>query len=236
MRDILTMARKALQNKADPEARRGTQRFFKEEIRPYGVKSADVNAIARRVWAAVKKRPKADIFGLCDLFWESGFMEEGGIACELAYSMRKSYAEEDFAVFDRWLEAYVRNWAHCDMLCTRSVAAFIGIYPAFAPRVHAWAEAENRWKKRAAAVSFVPLARKGKYLEEVFSIADTLLPDTDDMVQKGYGWMLKAAGETHPEAVFAFLMERRETMPRTAFRYALEKLPPAMRAQAMGRK
>ena len=233
MRDVLRLARALLQEHADPAVRESTQRFFKEGVRAYGVRGPDVKKVARQIWAAVKKRPGAEIVGLCDALWESGYMEEGGIACELSCFLRKSYAEADIAVFERWLDAFVQNWAHCDQLCTRSVAAFLGIYPDCAPRVTAWAHSENRWKKRAAAVSFVPLARKGMHMDAVFAVAGILLRDPDDMIQKGYGWMLKAAGEARPEEVFAFCMERRDAMPRTAFRYALEKLPPAMRSEAM---
>lgn len=64
-------------------------------------------------------------------------------------------------------------------------------------------------------------------------IADELLADDDNMVQKGYGWLLKAASEAHPDDVFNFLMARKTAMPRTAFRYALEKLPKDKRELAM---
>ena len=96
-----------------------------------------------------------------------------------------------------------------------------------------WAESSNRWKKRAAAVTLIIPARKGLFLNDIFEISETLLLDTDDMVQKGYGWMLKAASEAHPKEVFDYLMKRKETMPRTSFRYALEKMPENWRKKAM---
>jgi len=40
-------------------------------------------------------------------------------------------------------------------------------------------------------------ARKGMFLKEVFEISDILLMDRDDMVQKGYGWLLKEASKKH---------------------------------------
>ena len=57
--------------------------------------------------------------------------------------------------------------------------------------------------------------------------------DRDDMVQKGYGWMLKAASQAHQEEVFSYVMQHKAVMPRTALRYAIEKMPPLLRAQAM---
>jgi 3-methyladenine DNA glycosylase AlkD len=84
------------------------------------------------------------------------------------------------------------------------------------------------------------------FLNDILEIADTLLLDGDDMVQKGYGWMLKAASmsetfvkgsdeikKKHLEAVFTFVVKNRATMPRTALRYAIEKMPAELKARAM---
>lgn len=86
---------------------------------------------------------------------------------------------------------------------------------------------------KAAAVSLIIPARKGLFLDDIFEIADSLLSDNDDLVQKGYGWMLKAASESHMQTVFEFVLARKNSMPRTALRYAIEKMPPQMRQMAM---
>jgi len=87
--------------------------------------------------------------------------------------------------------------------------------------------------RRAAAVTLILPARKGLFLHEVFAICTSLLTDPDDLVQKGYGWLLKEASRRHPKEVFAFVMRHKKTMPRTALRYALEKMPEPFRRQAM---
>ena len=62
-----------------------------------------------------------------------------------------------------------------------------------------------------------------------------LLEDRDDMVQKGYGWMLKEASKKHQAEVFDYVMKQKARMPRTALRYAIEKMPVEMRRRAMER-
>lgn len=89
--------------------------------------------------------------------------------------------------------------------------------------------------KRAAAVTLIVPARKGLFLSDIFGIADILLTDKDDMVQKGYGWMLKAASEAHEREVFDYVMSHKAVMPRTALRYAVEKMSAELRAEAMRR-
>ena len=89
--------------------------------------------------------------------------------------------------------------------------------------------------RRASAVSLIVPARKGKFLPEIKEIADSLLMDEDDLVQKGYGWMLKVASEPHQMEIFNFVISRKKTMPRTALRYAIEKMPKELKSQAMER-
>lgn len=48
-----------------------------------------------------------------------------------------------------------------------------------------------------------------------------MLTDKDDMVQKGYGWMLKAASPASTQDVFDFVVSKKSMMPRTALRYAI---------------
>jgi hypothetical protein len=75
--------------------------------------------------------------------------------------------------------------------------------------------------------------------KEIFEIADILLLDKEDMVQKGFGWMLKAASETYKKsetyqmAVFDYVMSKKAVMTRTALRYAIEKIPQELRKEAM---
>jgi 3-methyladenine DNA glycosylase AlkD len=45
--------------------------------------------------------------------------------------------------------------------------------------------------------------------------------------------MLKEASRKHAREVFDYLMKYKKTMPRTAFRYAIEKMPDDMRKKAM---
>lgn len=45
--------------------------------------------------------------------------------------------------------------------------------------------------------------------------------------------MLKAASESNQEKVFDYVISKREIMPRTALRYAIEKMPKELKTEAM---
>lgn len=234
-RDVLAAVRQELRQSIDEKTRESAQRFFKEEVKFHGVKSALVKKIATKYFREIKDRDKKEIFSLCENLLQANFGEEAFIAFEWSYSLRRQYVPEDFAVFERWVDQYVDNWAKCDTLCNHTLGSFVEMYPQFIENLEVWARSENRWLRRASAVTLILPARKGMFLKEVFEISDILLTDKDDMVQKGYGWMLKEASKKHQEEVFDYVMKRRAKMPRTALRYAIEKMPVEMRRRAMER-
>lgn len=233
MDDILRKVRQELKEASSEKNRESGMRFFREEISMYGVKSADVRQIAKENFDAIKGRAKSEIFGLCDALWQSGLMEETFVACEWSHRLNKHYTSEDFRVFEKWIHKFVNNWASCDGLCNHTVGDCVQMFPDHLNDLKKWALSQNRWVRRASAVSLIVPARKGKFLDDIFEIADILLLDKDDMVQKGYGWMLKEASKPYRKEVFDFVMKHKAVMPRTALRYAIEKMPPEMKLRAM---
>ncbi|MDR2910471.1 MAG: DNA alkylation repair protein [Bacteroidales bacterium] len=248
MDTILEQIRQELKNAASETNRNTSQRFFKEgeQANVYGVKMPEVSRIAKKGFQETKGRTKTEIFALCEELWQSGYLEETAVACYWSYALRKQYVPADFEAFERWVNNYVDNWASCDTLCNHTIGEFVEQFPEYVSRLKQWAKSSSRWTKRAAAVTLVIPARKGMFLNDILKIAETLLSDPDDLVQKGYGWMLKAASmsesfvkgssetkKEHLETVFRFVMKHKTTMPRTALRYAIEKMPPEMKTEAM---
>jgi 3-methyladenine DNA glycosylase AlkD len=45
--------------------------------------------------------------------------------------------------------------------------------------------------------------------------------------------MLKEASKAHLQEVYDFVVARKTVMPRTSYRYTIEKMPEEMRAEAM---
>ena len=233
MDPVIARIRAELRSGADPEIRKISQRFFREEIVCYGLKTPAVSAIARRYWKEVKTRPKEEIFALCEELYRSGYMEESFIVSNWAHALYGRYETGDLSVFRRWIDTYITNWASCDGFCNHTMGDFIEQFPGTVAELKRWTQSGNRWMRRAAAVSLIVPAKHGKFLKEALEIANLLLTDSDDMVQKGYGWLLKEASRKHTAEVFAYVMQNKKAMPRTALRYAIELMPKEMKAEAM---
>ncbi|HSA37728.1 MAG TPA: DNA alkylation repair protein [Methanoregula sp.] len=235
MDPVIARIRQELTAQAEPVIQRTSQRFFKEEIRCYGMKTATVIAIAKKYWKEIKNRPKLEIFALCEELYTSGYMEESFIVSEWSHALSGRYEKEDLTVFRHWIDTYITNWASCDGFCNHTMGDFIEKYPEYTEELMRWTQCDNRWMRRAAAVSLIVPAKHGKFLKESLEIADLLLTDGDDMVQKGYGWLLKEVSRKHTDEVFSFVMENKKRMPRTALRYAIELMPKELKAKAMAR-
>ena len=230
---ILQSLRQQLEENADLKTKESGPKFFKEQVKLYGVKTAIVSKISKDFYKNLKDSNKNEIFAMCEDLWKSGYLEESFVACNWSYSLHKQYAPEDFFDFEKWLNLYVNNWASCDTFCNHTIGTLVEMYPDFIEKLIHWTQSENRWMRRGAAVTLIIPARHGKYLHGIFTIADTLLVDKDDLVQKGYGWMLKAASETHQKQVFDYVIKNKSKMPRTALRYAIEKMPKELKKEAM---
>ncbi len=233
MDPIIGQIRQDLQDGADDATKQSFSRFFKEEVRGYGVKTAVVTKIAEKYWKEIRSRDKREIFNLCEELYRSQITEEAFVVSHWVPHLKDRFEPGDFTIFERWIATYISNWAMCDGFCNHTMGDFIVLYPEYINDLKAWTKSANRWVRRASAVSLIIPAKRGYFLREVLEIAGLLLTDEDDLVRKGYGWLLKEAGRNHEDDVFEFVLKNRKEMPRTALRYAIELMPGERRREAI---
>jgi 3-methyladenine DNA glycosylase AlkD len=233
MNPILAEIRKELKANVDPQAQKSFQRFFKEQVKYYGVKTEVVGKIAKKYWKKLKTLDKQTIFMLCEELLCSDYSEEAFIVSFWLPNYVDYFEPSDLATFKTWIERYINNWAKCDGFCNHTIGDIIQKYPQSISEVKSWAKSKNRWLRRGAAVSLIVPAKKGFFMQDALEICDMLLCDGDDMVQKGYGWLLKEESRKHQKEVFDYVFKNRKVMPRTALRYAIELMPKELKAEAM---
>lgn len=237
MKDFLSLIREDLENNIDKNYKISSERFFKEKIVIYGVRTPIVRKIAKNHFQKIKNLDKKELFKICEKLLKSNYNEEATIATQwLAKSLDK-IDNKDFPILAKWIDKYLNNWAKIDDYCTHVVNPIIIKYQTLIKEIKKWSNSENLWVRRASAVSLITtdknFYRKEKNLEFVFEIAKKLMRDPEDLVQKGYGWMLKVASNTKEKEVFDFIMKHKKNMSRTALRYAIEKMPKNLKIKAM---
>lgn len=96
-------------------------------------------------------------------------------------------------------------------------------------------ESHCLWEQRIAIVATWRLIKEGQF-EDTHRLPAKLLDHPHDLMHKAVGWMLREVGKKDLSALTDFLELHYAEMPRTALRYAIEKLPETERQYWLGRR
>lgn len=227
-----------LQALADPVRAEGENRYFKGTINALGTGSSNLQAVEKRLCKGLEKTWSVDdALTLCDYLLPMRVFEITICALTVLDRFAGKMGSREMDHFRGWLEAgLLDNWAAVDTLCPHTVGTIIQEKPDLAGKAREWADSNNLWCRRASAVSFILLARRGELLDICYEIAGVLFADkSNDLVQKGNGWMLREAGKTDPDRLEQFLLQHGPNIPRTTLRYAIEKFPKEKRDELLAR-
>jgi hypothetical protein len=148
---------------------------------------------------------------------------------------KKTSAERRKELFDLYIDRHDRidNWDLVD----RSAPYVVGGYLADKPRdiLYELARSKSPWERRTAITATYYFIRQGD-VDDTFRIAEILVHDPHDLVQKAVGGWVREAGKKDLPKLRAFLDKYAATMPRTVLRYAIEHLGQEQKKHYMGLK
>jgi len=134
-------------------------------------------------------------------------------------------------------ELYLRRMDRIDDWDLVDLGAWdvVGRYLLDRPRdvLYSLAGSADRWERRTAMLATLAFVRQGQ-LDDTFALAERLVDDPEDLVQKPVGACLREAGKQDGPRLLAFLDLHAASMPRTALRFAIERLDPATRTHYLG--
>jgi 3-methyladenine DNA glycosylase AlkD len=217
--------------------------FFKpdDHIHLYGIKSSGVRNIEKEAFGKVRGEwTVSDSVAFCDMMSGDSHFEAKMVGVLLLGRFKSQFTKGMLATVKRWItEGRFRNWAEIDGVAPTLVAPLVETYPDLAVRVKRWTSSRNMWLRRAAVVTFVPLARRGIQMDQAYGIVEDLLDDGHDLMHKACGWLLREAGKADVARLERFLLTHGPRIPRTTVRYAIERFPDGKRrsllAQTRGR-
>ncbi len=136
---------------------------------------------------------------------------------------KKTSPERKKELFELYLNRHDRlnNWDFVD----RGAYNIIGEYLMDKPRdiLYQLAKSKTIWERRTAIVATYAFIKKGQ-LEDTFQIAEILIKDKEELINKAVGSWLREAGKKDKSRLKAFLDIHTSTMPRGTLRNAIEKL------------
>jgi len=225
--------RRVLNNGGSAPHSDDVQHFFKEEIQSRGWYTAELRKFAVRFRRSIIRERGMDFaVRVADQLFRGQILEEKVMAVFLLEKQTEELGDAEFQLFSSWLER-VSSWADHDALAHYLLAPMVAAKPSRCREVFRWAKSRNRWRRRAACVALIRLARRGRLFARIGCLANILLNDEDDLVQKGLGWLLREAAKADPGQTVPYLMKIGARAPRRVLRTACETLPARTRKRVL---
>jgi 3-methyladenine DNA glycosylase AlkD len=226
-----------LRRMARPTASFDAARYFRgcDGLRFYNVPTPQIRALARQIHEANRAHwALHDAMRLADELIRDPHLEAKAVAVEAVARYRRGFTPSLLAAWKRWLaNGHAANWATTDAVCSYLIGPLLLAHPELVAEVRVWSNHRSLWVRRASAVALIPSIRRGLALDAAFAVADSLIHDEEDLIQKAVGWMLRETTRRDATRVEQFLLSRRSSVPRTTVRYAIERFPAARRLELL---
>ena len=225
----LSNLKKELRTLATEEKAKASSWFFKTEEGQYGYGDKFLGVTVPEQRKIAKKFFDLTLVDIEKLL-ESDIHEERLTALFILVGKYEKADEElKKLVFEFYLSHMTRinNWDLVDSSAHKIVGDYIKDKKI--TLLLSLAKSDAIWNRRIAIVStFVFLAEKNS--KPTYAIADILLADREDLIQKALGWLLREAGkQVSEEELKKYLTKNHTKMGRTTLRYAIEKFDEATR-------
>ncbi len=224
-------AESALEAKATPQRAEAAAWFFKTAPGQYGHGDAFLGLTVpeqRRIAKQFRDLPLVETLKLLASPWHE---------CRLTalFIMVHQFERGDTATQKTIYQAYLANKQHVNNwdLVDSSAHKIVGAWLHGKPKTKLVALSKSRrlWDRRIAVLATFYDIQKGDPTAAL-QIAELLVNDTEDLMQKAVGWMLREVGKRCDRAILEdFLSKHYKTMPRTTLRYAIEHFSPERRKQ-----
>lgn len=221
---MLNKVKEEIENFSNPQKAFFLQGFFKTKKGQYGSgdKFLGISVPIQRIIA--KKFKSLDLSDIEELI-TSPLHEHRSISLFiLVDKFKKGNEEVRKEIFDLYLRStkYVNNWDLVDSSAHKIIGQHL-LKNKNDQILKNLAHSKNLWEKRIAMIATYQFIINGKS-KNTLEIADILLNDRHDLIQKAVGWMLREVGKRISEKELEdFLKPRYKKMPRTMLRYAIEK-------------
>ncbi|MBA3052689.1 MAG: DNA alkylation repair protein [Candidatus Omnitrophota bacterium] len=214
-----------LKELGDKDIARHSQRFFKTGKGEYGEGDIFLGLRVPAIRECVKTFKETSLDDTLHIL-KSPFHEARLLAVLMLvdkYSMVKTNNEKE-EIYRAYLSnrEFINNWDLVDSSAHYIVGQHLFLKDR--KQLYKLLRSASLWDRRIGIMSTFYFIKKDVF-DDTLAIAKLLLEDTEDLIHKAVGWMLREVGNRDRTAEEKFLKKYYKVMPRTMLRYAIEKFP-----------
>ncbi len=226
-----------LEAAGDPERQAVAVTYFPTVMRVFGTPMPDVRIVVRDVNKRLKAAPPKEVLALCQRLVDDRIFEGRLAAYELLWRHKATFAILA-AMAIELLGKGNDNWATVDAFSTQVSGPAWRTGQVTDAAVDRWADSDDRWWRRTAVVSTVPLNLKSRGgtgdTPRTLHVCGLVVADHDDMVVKGLSWALRELAKSDPEAVEGFLDAHEADLAARVRREVRNKLDTGLKTPKRG--
>lgn len=144
----------------------------------------------------------------------------------LVRKFEKAKPLEKEEIYNLYLDntQYINNWDLVDLSAPNIIGAHLQNDTEHLTVLKKLALSDSLWERRISLLATLPFI-KDEDFDDLLELSQILINDSHDLIHKALGWMLREMGKRSEEALYDYLDKYATSLPRTALRYAIEKLP-----------
>lgn len=222
--EAMIAAQRKLRQKASSKKAAGFQRFFKTGPGEYGegdyfigTSVPQTRSVAREFVHLGEKEIRILLKSKIHEDRLMGLM----ILVEQYKKTKDLKAKNKIAQFYLKTRQGVNNWDLVDLSAYKILGEHC-LLTADDQILYRLSKSKRHWDKRMAMVSSFAFIRKGK-VDLTYRLAKSFLGESEDLMHKAVGWMLREAGKRDVVKLKKFIRLNGKKMPRTMLRYSIEK-------------
>ena len=201
--------------------------------RPGGMKPAHVHHIGLDFVRKMRTGGLSLAMEVADPLWRSGNLEEGMVGGQIVAAMGRHIGGTEFDQFEEWVGS-LTNSANAESLASHIISRAVASKPSLVNKLLEWTQSANAWRRQCAILAFTPMVREGRFISDSFSVAEKLLDDDDEIVQRAVGMLFTEAARLRADRVYEYLQQNKQSCRPLILSIATQKLPNHQRSELLG--
>lgn len=155
-------------------------KYFKNVVEFYGIKSPQLNSLFKKLWKEeISKLKSKEQIELGIELMSSKYFEEKYLSILVLNKNVKQLSKEHITTFEETVDKHIYDWGTCDMFSSRVICEMMKKDQEIIKLIEQWKDANSLWRQRSSCVSFVKIAKTGKYDDVVMNICGTTIKNPE---------------------------------------------------------